>query len=82
MIRYYGLYAKEYTHSSKLILLDSIEKRKLRKKLSHWRARILLSFGIDPLLCSCGTKMELVEIFYSGKNLSLDNSPSYLYNSS
>jgi hypothetical protein len=82
MIRYYGLYAKEYTHSSKLILLDSIEKRKLRKKLSHWRARILLSFGIDPLLCSCGTKMELVEIFYSGKKLSLDNSPSYLYNSS
>jgi hypothetical protein len=82
MIRYYGLYAKEYTHSSKLFLLDSLEKRKFRKKHSHWRARLLLTFGIDPLYCSCGTKMELVGIFSSRKNLYLDNCPSYLYNSS
>lgn len=81
MIRYYGLYAKKYTHSSKLYLLNSSTKINFRKKHSLWRARLLLSFGIDPLCCSCGHKMELVGIFQSGKTLYLDNSPSYLYNS-
>ena len=81
MIRYYGLYAKEYIHSSLLYRLDTKEKKLFRKRHSHWRARLLLAFGIDPLCCSCGYKMELVGIFQSGKNLYLDNLPSRLYNS-
>jgi len=81
MIRYYGLYAKKYIHSSKLYLLNSLVKINFRRKHSHWRARLLLAFGVDPLCCSCGYKMELIGIFRSGKNLYLDNSPSHLYNS-
>lgn len=82
MIRYYGLYAKKYNHSSKLYLLNnSSTKINFRKKHSHWRARLLLAFGIDPLCCSCGNTMELIGIFKSGKNLYLDNIPSHLYNS-
>lgn len=82
MIRYYGLYAKEYTHSSKLLLMDSVNMKKFRKQYCHWRARILLAFGYDPLHCSCGHTMTLLEIFHSGKNPYLDNLPSRLYNSS
>ena len=83
MIRYYGLYAKEYKHSSKLYLLENTAKRNFRKKYSNWRARLLLSFGIDPLWCSCGHTMELVGIFKSGKNLyNIDNRNSQIYNSS
>lgn len=63
MIRYYGLYAKKYIHSSKLYLLNSSAKTNFRKKHSHWRAHLLLAFGIDPLYCSCGNKMELVGIY-------------------
>ena len=81
MIRYYGLYAKEYTHSSKLYRMESLGKRKFRKKYSHWRARLLLAFGVDPLRCSCGHTMELVDIFHSGKNPYIENFPSRLYNS-
>lgn len=81
MIRYYGLYAKEYIHSALLYRLDSKEKSQFRKRHSHWRARLLIAFGIDPLCCSCGNRMELVGIFQSGKNLYLDNFPSPLYNS-
>ncbi len=81
MIRYYGLYAKKYKHSSKLYLLENIAKTNFRKKYSDWRSRLLLSFGIDPLWCSCGHTMELVGIFKSGKNLFIDNHNSHVYNS-
>jgi hypothetical protein len=81
MIRYYGLYAKKYVHSSKLYLLDNSLKRSFRKQYSHWRARILLAFGVDPLRCSCGHTMELVDISHSGKNPYIENFPSRLYNS-
>lgn len=81
MIRYYGLYAKKYIHSSKLYLLDNALQRSFRKQYSHWRARILLAFGVDPLRCSCGHTMELVDIFHSSKNPYIDNFSSRLYNS-
>jgi hypothetical protein len=82
MIRYYGLYAKEYIHSSKLYRIESLEKRRFRKKHSHWRARILLAFGVDPLCCSCGHTMELVDIFISARNPYIDNLSSPRYNNS
>lgn len=68
MIRYYGLYAKKHIHSSKLFLLNSSIKMNFWKRHSHWRARLLLAFGIDPLRCFCGRTMKLVGIFNSGKN--------------
>ena len=81
MIRYYGLYAKKYTHSSKLYLIDSTAKKHFRKKHSHWRARLLLAFGVDPLCCSCGKTMELVGVFRFGGNPYIENISSPLYNS-
>ena len=82
MIRYYGLYAKKYIHSSKLYLLDSTTKKQFRKKHSHWRARLLLAFGVDPLCSSCGKTMELVGVFQPGNNPHIENISPYLYNSS
>lgn len=81
MIRYYGLYAKDYIHSSLLKRLDTKERKLFRKRHSHWRARLLLAFGIDPLWCLCGHKMELIGIFQSGKNVYLANFSPPLYNS-
>jgi hypothetical protein len=81
VIRYYGLYAKDYIHSSLINRLDTKEKKLFRKRHSHWRARLLLAFGIDPLWCSCGHKMELIGIFQSGRNLYLASHPHPLYNS-
>lgn len=81
MIRYYGIYAKKYKHSSKLYLLESKMQKRFGKSHSHWRARLLLAFGIDPLRCSCGHTMELIKIFHPGANTFLDNLPSHLYNS-
>lgn len=81
MIRYYGLYAKKYTHSSKLYRMESLGKRKFRKKYSHWRSRLLLAFGVDPLSCSCGHTMELVDIFNFNKNPYIDNLSPPRYNS-
>jgi hypothetical protein len=82
MIRYYGLYAKEYTHSSKLYLMENFGRRELRKRYSHWRARLLLAFGVDPLCCSCGNTMKLLDIFLPSKNPYIDNLSSPKYNDS
>lgn len=82
MIRYYGLYAKKYIHSSKLYLMDSITKKIFRKKYSNWRARLILAFGVDPLCCSCGTTMEFIGVFQSSMNPYIENISSTLYNSS
>lgn len=67
-IRYYGLYAKRYKHSKKLFLMLSKAKRKFSKRYSDWRSRILLSFGRDPLACTCGNTMKLLDIFIPSKN--------------
>lgn len=82
MIRYYGLYAKKYTHSSKLYLMDTPTKKYFRRKYSHWRARLLLAFGVDPLCCSCGNIMEFVGVFQSSKNPYVENLSPRFYNSS
>ena len=80
MVRYYGLYAKKHKHSSKFILLLSPEKKRFLKRHSNWRARILIAFGIDPLRCSCGNTMELVNIFNPKKSPFLDYIPPPSYN--
>lgn len=63
-VRYYGLYAKKYKFSHLLFKMLPQSKRIFYERYSHWRERILLSFGYDPLKCSCGHTMELVGIFY------------------
>ncbi|MGF7186945.1 hypothetical protein GGQ84_003084 [Desulfitispora alkaliphila] len=68
MVRYYGLYAKRHKHSSKFFLLLSPAKKRFLKRHSKWRARILIAFGIDPIRCSCGHIMELVDIFIPEKS--------------
>jgi hypothetical protein len=81
MVRYYGLYAKKYKHSSKLFLLLSYSVRKFNKDNNYWRVRLLLSFGIDPLRCSCGHIMTFIDIFLPKRNPYLANPPPSLYNS-
>ena len=63
-VRYYGLYAKKHKFSHLLSKMLPQTKRIFHERYSHWRERILLSFGYDPLKCSCGHTMELVGIFY------------------
>jgi len=82
MIRYYGLYAKAYPNSSLLIPLISSAKKAFRAKYSHWRARILLAFGFDPLSCSCGHTMTLLAFYNPGNNPYVDILKPQLYNSS
>lgn len=75
MVRYYGLYAKKHKHSSKLFLLTPLSKKKFLEAHSDWRMRILLAFGTDPLQCSCGSKMVLLDIFIPSKSPLLDYFP-------
>lgn len=72
MVRYYGLYAKKHKNAPKLFLLVSKQKKKFWKQLSNWRNRLLLAFDIDPLRCSCGNTMELLDIFIPKKSSLLD----------
>lgn len=80
MVRYYGLYAKKHKHHSKFFLLVSKQKKRFQEKFSNWRNRLLLAFGIDPLRCSCGNTMELLDIFIPKKSPLLDYRPPPLYN--
>ena len=63
MIRYYGIYAKKCKHHDRLIKRVKNSTLKTRKLLSHWRERIQLSFGYDPVKCSCGNYMSFIDIF-------------------
>lgn len=80
MVRYYGLYAKKHKHSSKLFLLTPLSKKKFWQAHSDWRIQILLAFGTDPLRCSCGNIMELVDIFIPKASPLLDYIPPPPYN--
>lgn len=80
MVRYYGLYAKKHKNSSKLFLVVSKQKKKFWKHHSNWRLRLLLAFDIDPLRCSCGNIMELLDIFIPKKSPLLDYLPPPSYN--
>ncbi len=58
--RYYGFYANrsslDTTHQPKLYKLDEIKNM---KKNQSWRNRLIASYKYDPLLCHCGTTMEI-----------------------
>lgn len=80
MVRYYGLYAKKYKHSSKLFLMVSSSKKKFWDTYFNWRSRILLAFGTDPLKCSCGHTFELIDIFFPKNSPLLDSTQPPPYN--
>lgn len=54
MIRYYGIYAKTHKHFDKIFKLLNERQIKTKELLRKWHFAIELSFGYDPLKCSCG----------------------------
>lgn len=80
MIRYYGIYARKHKHADILIHAVSGCQRAFIQKYNDWRSHILFSFGYDPLLCECGTKMNL--LLLSHKASPLSEIQRYNYNSS
>jgi hypothetical protein len=71
MIRYYGFYSvrsskhQQYLRREKRI--EPCTLRKLRKIYGSWRERIKQSFLYDPIKCTCGTTMELLDILKSSR---------------
>lgn len=80
MVRYYGLYAKKYKHSSKIFLMISLSKKKFLRRNNKWRNRILLAFKVDPLRCSCSHTMKLLDIFIPKNSPLLEYLPPPSYN--
>lgn len=60
MLRYYGLYAKPHELRLKQ---NKLPLRHLRQ-LNLWQIRIQLSFGFNPLKCTCGKFMRFAEFFF------------------
>lgn len=63
MIRYYGIYAKQHPQMPYFRYAINPDKRKILRSFNRWRDSIALSFGLDPLLCSCGHTMSTLEIY-------------------
>jgi len=69
MVRYYGIYAKPTPNSKHLIKLTSNLQKSRIKKHSNWRFRIAFAFNYDPLACSCGHSMSILEIYHNKVSL-------------
>ena len=69
MIRYYGIYAKKHKNSHKLFPLIKKEKRRFLASLNAWKTSLFFSFGCDPIKCTCGHTMSVLEIFLKGSPL-------------
>ena len=73
MIRYGGLYARHRKTDEKLYRAISKSKHRIYRSFNQWRTAILSSFGYDPLECpNCKQKMELWELYYNHKRVSLE----------
>ena len=73
MIRYGGLYARRRKTDEKLYRAISKSKHRIFRSFNQWRTAILSSFGYDPLECpNCKHKMELLELYYNHKRVSLE----------
>ena len=72
MIRYGGLYARHRNVDASLRHAVSKEKHPVYRSFNLWRSAILSSFGYDPLACPvCKHTMELIELYYNHKRVSL-----------
>ncbi|MDD2495235.1 MAG: transposase [Tissierellia bacterium] len=69
MVRYYGIYAHATPNSKGLIKLTSNFHRTRIKKHSSWRFSIALAFNYDPLACSCGHTMSILDIYHNNVSL-------------
>ena len=73
MIRYGGLYARHRKTDSSLSHAIPKQKHRIYRSFNQWRTAILISFGYDPLECpACGHKMELLELYYNHRRISLE----------
>ena len=66
MVRYYGIYATcDHKHKKtvqlKLRIQNSLKTVHFQPK--HYRLSMIDSFGVDPLLCTCGHYMEFVDFY-------------------
>ena len=69
MIRYYGLYAKKHIQTHHLRPFVKEEMRCFLTSLNAWRTSLFFSFGHDPIKCTCGHTMSVLEIFLKGSPL-------------
>ena len=63
MVRYYGLYATcDHKHKKALNrrLFHQNSNKNRHDQPKHYRLSLIDTFGVDPLLCTCGNYMEFV----------------------
>ena len=72
MIHYGSLYARHRKIDKTLYRIISKEKHHIYRTFNQWRTAILSAFGYDPLMCpNCNTTMELLELYFNHKSVSL-----------
>lgn len=64
MLRYYGLYAQPFALRPSLVRIVSHHLRQHRRLLQRWIFRLEITFGYDPLKCSCGHYMEFIDTYF------------------
>jgi len=69
MVRYYGIYAQATPNSKDLIKLTSDLQRTRIRKHSSWRFSLALAFNYDPIACSCGHTMSILDIYHNKVSL-------------
>ena len=79
MVRYYGMYAKTHKFSKLIFKMLTDIQIQIRQTLRKWRLSIELSFGYDPLRCSCGNFMEFWDIFIPAKSSIATTGPPVVY---
>jgi len=71
MIRYYGFYAirssKHEQYLRRIKRIDPCTHKKLKWIYGSWRERIKHFFLYDPIKCTCGASMELIDILKSSR---------------
>ena len=72
MTRYYGLYARHREKDASLRKAIPKSKHQIMLQFTQWRNNLLLSFGYDPLECTCGHKMQFVELYFNHQRVPLE----------
>ena len=72
MTRYYGLYARHREKDASLRKAVPKSKHQIMLQFTQWRNNLLLSFGYDPLECTCGHKMQFVELYFNHQRVPLE----------
>lgn len=66
MVRYYGIYAAcdhKHKQAVKFRLLKQNRFKNYHDRPKHYRLSLIDTFGVDPLLCTCGSYMEFVDSY-------------------